>query len=145
MSMASRPSSSSAAAFGALEGEQFILLTTFRRSGAGVGTPVWFAREGDTLYITTQERTGKVKRIRHTPQVTLTPSNRLGTVKGPSVGGQARIVASAEESVRAEAALRRKYGATYRMIRLIGRLRRRGVAQRVFLAVTPAVAPSDLA
>jgi len=50
-----------------LSTEEFLLLTTFRRSGEAVGTPVWVVRDGSHLLVTTGQQTGKVKRIRHTP------------------------------------------------------------------------------
>ena len=52
-------------AFQNLNGHQYMALTTYRRSGAGVPTPVWFAQDGDRLFIVTQDGSGKVKRIRN--------------------------------------------------------------------------------
>jgi hypothetical protein len=52
--------------FANLEGQQYMSLVTFRPSGEPVPTPVWFAREGDVLYVTTLKRSGKVKRLRET-------------------------------------------------------------------------------
>ncbi|MDT7579905.1 MAG: uncharacterized protein QOK35_1169, partial [Pseudonocardiales bacterium] len=43
--------------------EQFVSLSTFRRSGAPVATPVWIARDGDALVVTTIADSGKVKRL----------------------------------------------------------------------------------
>ncbi len=37
----------------ALADEQYVLLTTTRRSGDRVPTPVWVARDGDALVVTT--------------------------------------------------------------------------------------------
>ncbi|MDT0352926.1 PNPOx family protein [Pseudonocardia charpentierae] len=33
-------------------GERFVSLTTFRRDGTPVATPVWIARDGDALVVT---------------------------------------------------------------------------------------------
>ena len=49
-------------AFTTLGREKFVSLTTFRRSGDAVSTPVWIAQDGDALVVTTTEQTGKVKR-----------------------------------------------------------------------------------
>ena len=43
---------------------KYIALTTFRRDGTPVSTPVWFVREGNALVVTTQGTSGKVRRIR---------------------------------------------------------------------------------
>lgn len=62
-------------------GEQkFVAMTTFRRHGTPVPTTVWVARDGDDLVATTMDGTGKVKRLRHTSRVELTPSSRSGAV-----------------------------------------------------------------
>ena len=56
---------------------KYVSLTTFRRpvyaasTGAPVSTPVWVVRDGDRLLVTTDASAGKVKRLRHTPAVTL--------------------------------------------------------------------------
>ena len=80
-------------AFTALGDERFVSLTTFRRSGEPVSTPVWVARDGDALVVTTPEDSGKVKRLRHTTRVELRPCNRMGRVKDgvPPVAGRADI------------------------------------------------------
>lgn len=108
-----------------LENQKYISLTTFRRTGAAVATPVWFVQLQNTLYIYTDATAGKVKRIRNNPQVQLASCTMLGKVKGPIITGVARIVTDSQEQVRAEAALNAKYwlarsllSLLYRMIRL---------------------------
>ena len=59
---------------------KFVSLTTFRRSGERVSTPVWVARDGDALVVTTPEGSGKVKRLRHNPRVEMVPCSRRGRV-----------------------------------------------------------------
>ena len=51
----------------ALGDERFISLTTFLRSGNAVSTPVWIARDGDVLAVTTPAMSGEVKRLRNSP------------------------------------------------------------------------------
>ena len=46
----------------ALADHRFVSLTTFRRSGAPVSTPVWASRDGDLLVVLTPVGSGKVKR-----------------------------------------------------------------------------------
>lgn len=93
----------------------FMLLTTYRRSGEPMPTPVWFAAVGNTLYLTTQGTSGKVKRMRATPTVTVAPCDQRGTLSGPALPARVRILA-ADEFGPADAALRTKYGEQYATI-----------------------------
>lgn len=119
-----------------LRGAEYMKLTTFRKSGVGVPTPVWFAQAGATLYITTTAQAGKVKRIRANPHVLIAPCDARGVASGPDREAQARVLAP-EEFARATEALRAKYGFRYSLIRLFGRVARRRQSESVFLAVTP--------
>jgi uncharacterized protein len=117
--------------------EQFVSLTTFRRSGAPVATPVWIARDGDALVVTTIADSGKVKRLRNDPRVELRPSTRRGAVPddAPVATGVAAVAAPSEQ---ATAALRRKYGLQYRLITGVERVLARGRRERVILRITAA-------
>jgi PPOX class probable F420-dependent enzyme len=84
------------AAFAALKASNVALLTTFRRSGAGVGTPVDISVVDGKAYFTTWSTTGKIKRIANDPRVTLAPCTRSGKPIGPSVEGAARRLEEAE-------------------------------------------------
>jgi PPOX class probable F420-dependent enzyme len=120
-----------------LADQQFVSLTTFRRSGAPVATPVWIARDGDALVVTTAADSGKVKRLRNDPRVELRPSSRRGRVAAdaPVATGMAEVVAPSE---RATAALRRKYGLQYRLITGLERVLARGRRERVILRLIEA-------
>jgi hypothetical protein len=107
-----------------LNNAQYISLKTFRKSGQAVPTPVWFACEGDRLYIVTQADAGKVKRIRNNGQVEVAPCDARGNLKGDYVAAQARELPSAEHS-RANDALNRKYGLIKRLFDLMQRGRAR--------------------
>ena len=98
--------------FAALDGEQYILLTTYRKSGEPLPTPVWFAERDGRLYITTSRTAGKVKRVRNNPRVLVAPSDRIGVTHGPAIAAAAREVNEVNEAARgsAEAALLAKYG-----------------------------------
>jgi PPOX class probable F420-dependent enzyme len=94
-----------------LEGHEYAVLVTFRRDGTAVPTPVWFALLDDRRVVTaTEERTAKVRRIRHNPRVRVFPSDPRGKPLGAGVEGTARILESADERESAEAALDRHYG-----------------------------------
>lgn len=64
----------------ALGDRDFIRLTTFRRTGEPVPTPVWVVPDGDHLSVFTPAGTGKLKRVRHTPRVTVAECSRRGAV-----------------------------------------------------------------
>jgi uncharacterized protein len=101
----------SASPFTPLLSYQFISLTTFRKSGAAVPTTVWFAPDQENLYVTTGVTAGKLKRLRHTQHVVLTPCDARGTLLDERI--QIEAVAHelpAGEHDRAVVALKRKYG-----------------------------------
>lgn len=91
-----------------IHGQKYISLSTLRKSGAAVLTPVWFGEEDDKLYIKTRSDSGKYKRIRNNPQVRVAPCTMQGKVTGPEFTATARILAS-EEWSRASKAIENKY------------------------------------
>jgi hypothetical protein len=109
----------------ALAADRYVLLTTYRRSGAPVGTAVWVVRSGDELLITTGGLSGKVKRLRADPRVQLVACDIRGAVADGAVPVPALAEVTTDPEVRArlEAALEEKYGDRYREIRAAGRQR----------------------
>jgi len=105
-----------AADFSAMHGHKYALLVTFRSDGSAVPTPVWFALLDDRHLVTqTEERTAKVRRIRHNPRARVLPCDPRGKPLGPGVDAAVRIIQSREERERAEAALDRHYGRVRRV------------------------------
>jgi uncharacterized protein len=95
-----------------LANEKYVLFTTFRRDGRAVSTPVWLVQlaEGEFGFSTGRE-SGKAKRLRHTPRVTLQGCNRSGgDAHGPVYDAQARLV-TGTELAQVRAAIEVKYGA----------------------------------
>ena len=88
--------------------QKYISLTTFRKNGAGVSTPVWFGEDGGKLYVMTRSDMGKTKRIRNSPQVRVAPCTIRGKVTGPEFPATARILPK-EEHARARLTINRKY------------------------------------
>jgi len=126
--------------FLALGEENFVSLTTFRKSGVGVSTPVWIAREGDTLIVTTPSHSGKVKRLRNNPRVTLSPSSRMGKVADDAVvlEGTAELIEDAAAVERMGQTFLAKYKLEYRIFLWIERRGKQGQAQRLKLRVSEA-------
>ena len=117
-------------AFASLDGHQFLRLTTFRRSGEAVPTPVWFAAVDGGLGVFTAAEAGKVRRIRREGRVLIAPCAFRGRLKGPEQEARARLV-TGEAAERIHAALKAKYGWMFRMI-----TRRR--PQHAFIEIVPA-------
>jgi uncharacterized protein len=91
-----------------LHDQKYISLTTFRKTGTGVATPVWFGEQDGKLYVMTRSDMGKTKRIRNNPQVRVAPCTMRGKVTGPEFAAMARILPP-EEHARARQAIDRKY------------------------------------
>ncbi len=96
-----------AAPFAPLRGHKYISLITFRKNGAAVATPVWFAEQDGRLYVMTRSDSGKYKRIRNQPQVRVAPCTIRGRVTGPELAATAAILPS--DNPAARAVLARKY------------------------------------
>jgi uncharacterized protein len=92
----------------AIRGQKYIALTTFRKSGQKVPTPVWFGEDGDKLYVMTRSDMGKTKRIRNNAHVLMAPCTMRGKVIGPESEALARILPP-EEHAHAREAINRKY------------------------------------
>lgn len=123
-----------------LADEEFVALTTFRRSGVPVATTVWIGRDGDALLVTTNDSTGKVKRIRNDPRVELRPSTRLGRVAddAPVAHGRAEILRDAASADRLAEIFRAKYGLQFRAITAVEHRLLKNRGDRVVLRITPA-------
>ncbi len=91
-----------------IHGQRYISLATFRKNGAAVYTPVWFAEDNDRLYFMTNSKLGKCKRIRNNPQVKIAPCTMRGKITGPEFPATARIL-PAEEFARVRRLINAKY------------------------------------
>jgi hypothetical protein len=93
-----------------LQDQKYISLITFRKNGAAIPTPVWFAENPgqDTLYVMTRNDSGKYKRIRNNPQVRIAPCTMRGKVTGPEFAATARIL-PVEDWAGARQGIRQKY------------------------------------
>lgn len=104
--------------------EKYILLTTFRRDGTPVPTPVWVVPLDDgALGLWTSSASGKAKRLAHTARVTVQPCDARGRVKPgtDAVDGAARVVDGPEyEAIRAK--VKAKYGFMTSVTKLLGKI-----------------------
>ncbi len=107
--------------FDGLKGHKYVNLTTFKKSGEAVTTPLWFALLDGRAYMTTPPDSGKMKRLRKNPRVLLAPSSATGRPRGESIEGIARPIEGEHVGERAEAALREKYRLGLAIFHLFGK------------------------
>jgi PPOX class probable F420-dependent enzyme len=115
-------------AVGQFANTKYLSLETFRKTGVGVRTPVWFAedpgRQPTTFYVYTLPDSGKAKRIRNNPKVRIAPCNMRGALRGAWVDAQARIC-SGDEAANGQSLLTQKYGLMKRIGDFFSRMRGR--------------------
>lgn len=88
--------------------QKTVLLTTYKRDGTGVGTPVHVAVDGDRAFVRTWDTTWKLKRIRNNPEVEVGPCTAGGRPTGPAIHARARVLEGGESAYAGET-LARKY------------------------------------
>lgn len=121
---------------------KYVSLTTFRRDGTPVSTPVWFVSENGNLLVETDGDSYKAKRIRRNENVTVTRCNAMGRTTGEVISARATIL-PAEELPRVERLLHRKYRLDYIFVLpiylLVQRLRGRPLIYEkpVIVSITP--------
>ena len=109
-------SSDRSADFAPLEGSTTALLTTFRRGGEAVGTPLSIVVTGGKAYFVTAGDSGKAKRLAHTDRVTLAPCTVGGKVNGETVHGRARRLDPAERRTAAKGLLKPTQGLFWSLV-----------------------------
>ncbi len=128
--------------FAAFAGHKYLNLETFKKSGEGVKTPVWFAADPSVsldssdakLYVYTIGVSGKVKRIRNNPRVKIAPCDMRGRVLGEWVEARVAIL-TGEGAARGMRLLNKKYFPWKQMLDFFAMFRRR---ERTVFAIRPA-------
>jgi PPOX class probable F420-dependent enzyme len=120
---------------------KYLSLTSFRRDGTGVATPVWFVETDGRLLVETDAGSYKVRRIRRDPRVTVAPCTATGRLRGMPVPAWAELLPDAEVA-HVEQLMARKYRVDLLLIEPIRRLqaalhRRRPRGTPVVLEITP--------
>ncbi|MEC4574922.1 PPOX class F420-dependent oxidoreductase [Streptomyces virginiae] len=115
---------------------RYVSLTTFRKDGTPVATPVWAVADGGELYVWTRSDSWKVKRIRNDGRVTLAACDVRGRVEeGASVvEGQARLL-DEEGLRRVRRLMSRKYTWQFWVVDVPAALARRGKRPHTAIAV----------
>ena len=121
---------------------KYLSLTSFKRDGTGVSTPVWFVQENGRLFVRTDGDSYKVRRIAHNPSVTIAECSASGRLRGEPVAARAEIHRNGEAE-HVDELMAPKYRLDKILIlpiyRAVQRLRGRSTAEAdsVVLAITP--------
>jgi PPOX class probable F420-dependent enzyme len=122
---------------------KYLSVTSFKRDGTGVATPVWFVAENGNLLFETDGDSFKARRIRHNPSVVVAPCTASGRLRGEPIPARAEFLPESERQ-RVERLMARKYRVDRVLIlpayRAVQRLRGRSLSQEtrpVVLRITP--------
>ncbi|CAM5738280.1 PPOX class F420-dependent oxidoreductase OS=Streptomyces tendae OX=1932 GN=GUR47_04775 PE=4 SV=1 [Streptomyces tendae] len=119
---------------------KYLLVTTYRKNGTPVATPVWVVRDEDALGVWTVADSWKVKRVRNRADVLVGPCDVRGRPTGGQVPGTAEIC-DAATTARYRKLLIRKYG-VIGLLTLFGSRLRRGLDGTVGIRITLAPGPA---
>lgn len=120
---------------------RFVSVTSFKRDGTGVATPVWFVSDGDRLFAFTDRHSPKVRRIRRNPHVLVASCRVDGKLRQAPIAAHADVLTADADFTRVQGLLLDHYRFSYRMVMLFYRLGRRlrgkqSVADGAVLAIT---------
>lgn len=114
---------------------QYVMLTTYRKDGTAVATPLWAAPDGDQMVLWTVTDSWKVKRLRRNNNVLVQACDARGSKTfGPVVAGVGEVV----DRAIAVKPIERKYGITGRLAILGSRIRR-GAAGTIGIRISDVV------
>lgn len=120
---------------------RFLSLTSFKRDGTGIATPLWSVSDGRRLFAFTDAHSAKVRRVRRDPHVLVAPCLPNGTVRGKPLAAHAEVLTDDFNLERVQKLMLSRYRISYRVVMLFYRLGRRlrgrqGVADGAALAIT---------
>ncbi|MEU6678614.1 PPOX class F420-dependent oxidoreductase [Streptomyces sp. NPDC046853] len=114
---------------------KYLLVTSYRKSGTPVPTPVWVVEDGAALGVWTPADSWKVKRIRNRADVLVGPCDVRGNPTGEQIPATAEIC-DPQTTARYRTLIARKYGVVGRLT-LFGSKLRRGTGGTVGIRITP--------
>ena len=97
--------------------EKYINLSTKKKNGTFINTPVWFAQDAETnnYYVYTLKKSGKVKRIKNFPDVRVAPCNFRGKIKSNWIYATADLIYDSSNIKFAYTLLIMKYGIIFKI------------------------------
>jgi PPOX class probable F420-dependent enzyme len=129
--------------FESLAAGKYLSLTTFKKDGTAVATPVGLAADGDRLYVITDASAGKAKRLRNSGRVLLASCDMRGRFEGEQVEGSARVLEEPADVAAVVARIKGRYGVQYTLATLGSKLRRTTPDQvGIEIEVVPGGGPS---
>jgi PPOX class probable F420-dependent enzyme len=125
---------------------KYLSVTSFKRDGTGVATPVWFVSDGRRLFALTDLHSAKVRRIRRTPRVLVAPCRANGKLRSEPLPAHIEVLTATPDLERVQKLLIERYKISYRVVMLMYRLGRRlrgrpSVAEGAALAITVGSTP----
>jgi PPOX class probable F420-dependent enzyme len=125
-----RPVQRRAADLEALFPGRYLSVTSFKRDGTGIATPVWSVSDGRRLFALTDLHSAKVWRMRRNPRVLIAPCRMNGKLRGEPVPARVEVLTGTAELERVRKLLLERYKTSYRLVMLVYRLGRRLRGQR---------------
>jgi PPOX class probable F420-dependent enzyme len=125
-----RPVQRPAADLGALFRGRYLSVTSFKRDGTGVATPMWFVSDGTRLFALTDLHSAKVWRLRRNPRVLIASCRVDGKLRNEPVPARVELLTATAELEGVRTLLIERYRISYRLVMLIYRLGRRFRGQR---------------
>ena len=119
-----------------LDHANYLSFQTFRKSGVGISTPVWFVEDQGNYYVFSANQAGKVKRLRNSPQSKIAPCDSRGRVLGEWIDAEAAFVDSIEEQKHAYHLFGQKYGWQLSLLNFFSRLSGK-IKQRTLIVIHP--------
>jgi uncharacterized protein len=120
---------------------KYLSLTTYRRDGSPVSTPMWFVEDEGRLFVTTAADSYKARRLRHNPAAMVVPCTARGVAKGDAVPVHVEFLSDADHA-RVDRLMAEKYRVDRVLIlpvyRLVTKLRGKasGEGDTAYLAIT---------
>ncbi len=94
-----------------IERAQYVSLSTFRRNGDAVATPVWFATDNGKIYLYSALHAGKMKRVRANGKASVSACDMKGRVPaGATVATGTAVELAADRGTYVHGLLNKKYG-----------------------------------
>ena len=120
---------------------RYLSVTSFKRDGTGVATPLWFVSDGTRLFALTDLHSAKVRRMRRNPYVLVASCRADGKLRSEPLSAHVEVLTATPELERVQRLLIERYKISYRLVMLIYRLGRRlrgrrSLADGAALAIT---------
>jgi len=120
---------------------RYLSVTSYKRDGTGISTPMWFVCDAKRLFAFTDLHSAKIKRIRRNPHVMVASCRPWGKLRREPLSGRAEVLTDTADLERVRKLLVARYKISYRVVMSLYRLGRRtrgkqSIADGAALAIT---------